>query len=65
MSDTRYLAGDLSGIQRFVLRVKSAGQAQAKRLRARSLLLVRAITETCSRNSPAETRSPALRPDGR
>ena len=34
-----YLAGDLSGIQRFVLRVKSAGKAQAKRLRARSFLL--------------------------
>ena len=32
MSDARYLAGDLSGIQRFVLRVKSAGKAQAKRL---------------------------------
>ena len=39
MSDARYLAGDLSGIQRFVLRVKSAGKAQAKRLRARSFLL--------------------------
>ena len=35
----RYLAGDLSGIQRFVLRVKTAGKAQAKRLRARSFLL--------------------------
>ena len=34
-----YLAGDLSGIQRFVLGVKSAGKAQAKRLRARSFLL--------------------------
>ena len=34
MTDTMYLAGDLSGIQRFVLRVKSAGKAQAKRLRA-------------------------------
>ena len=34
-----YLAGDLSGIQRFVLRVKTAGKAQAKRLRARSFLL--------------------------
>ena len=34
-----YLAGDLSGIQRFVLRVKSAGKAQAKRLRARSFFL--------------------------
>ena len=34
-----YVAGDLSGIQRFVLRVKRAGKAQAKRLRARSFLL--------------------------
>ena len=34
-----YLAGDLSGIQRYVLGVKSAGKAQAKRLRARSFLL--------------------------
>ena len=34
-----HLAGDFSGIQRFVLRVKSAGKAQAKRLRARSFLL--------------------------
>ena len=34
-----YLAGDFSGIQRFVLRVKTAGKAQAKRLRARSFLL--------------------------
>ena len=34
-----YLAGDLSGIQRFVLQVKSTGKAQAKRLRARSFLL--------------------------
>ena len=39
MSDATYLAGDLSGIQRFVLGVKSAGKAQAKRLRARSFLL--------------------------
>ena len=39
MSDAIYLAGDLSGIQRFVLGVKSAGKAQAKRLRARSFLL--------------------------
>ena len=39
MSDAVYLAGDLSGIQRFVLRVKSVGKAQAKRLRARSFLL--------------------------
>ena len=39
MTDALYLAGDLSGIQRFVLRVKSAGTAQAKRLRARSFLL--------------------------
>ena len=36
---TRFLAGDFSGIQRFVLQVKSAGKAQAKRLRARSFLL--------------------------
>lgn len=35
----RFLAGDLSGIQRFVLQVKTAGKAQAKRLRARSFLL--------------------------
>lgn len=34
-----YLAGDLSGIQRFVLQVRSTGKAQAKRLRARSFLL--------------------------
>ena len=34
-----YLAGDFSGIQRFVLRVKTAGKAQDKRLRARSFLL--------------------------
>lgn len=34
-----HLAGDFSGIQRFVLRVKTAGKAQAKRLRARSFLL--------------------------
>ena len=39
MSDATYLAGDLSGIQRFVLGVQSAGKAQAKRLRARSFLL--------------------------
>ena len=39
MSDALYLAGDLSGTQRLVLRVKSAGKAQAKRLRARSFLL--------------------------
>lgn len=34
-----YLACDFSGIQRYVLGVKTAGQAQAKRLRARSFLL--------------------------
>lgn len=39
MADGIYLAGDFSGIQRFVLRVKTAGKAQAKRLRARSFLL--------------------------
>ena len=39
MADTTYLAGDFSGIQRFVLRVKTAGKAQAKRLRARSFFL--------------------------
>ena len=39
MADETYLAGDFSGIQRFVLRVKTAGKAQAKRLRARSFLL--------------------------
>ena len=39
MSKIIYLAGDFSGIQRYVLGVKSAGKAQAKRLRARSFLL--------------------------
>ncbi len=39
MGKAVYLAGDFSGIQRFVLGVKSAGKAQAKRLRARSFLL--------------------------
>ncbi len=39
MSKAVYLAGDFSGIQRYVLGVKSAGKAQAKRLRARSFLL--------------------------
>ncbi len=39
MNDAIYLIGDLSGIQHFVLRVKSAGKAQAKRLRSRSFLL--------------------------
>ena len=39
MTDTKYLACDLSGIQDYVLGVKSAGKAQAKRLRARSFLL--------------------------
>ena len=39
VADGVYLAGDFSGIQCFVLRVKSAGKAQAKRLRARSFLL--------------------------
>ena len=39
MSKAVYLAGDFSGIQRFVFGVKSAGKAQAKRLRARSFLL--------------------------
>lgn len=39
MAKAVYLAGDFSGIQRFVLGVKSAGKAQAKRLRARSFLL--------------------------
>ena len=39
MADEIYIAGDFSGIQRFVLRVKTAGKAQAKRLRARSFLL--------------------------
>lgn len=39
MSKAVYLAGDFSGIQRFVLGVESAGSAQAKRLRARSFLL--------------------------
>ena len=39
MNQFLHVAGDLSGIQRFVLRVKRAGKAQAKRLRARSFLL--------------------------
>ena len=39
MTDAIYLAGDFSGIQRFILQVKSAGKAQAKRLRARSFLV--------------------------
>ena len=39
MSEAIYIAGDFSGIQRYVLGVKSAGNAQAKRLRARSFLL--------------------------
>ena len=39
MAHEIYLAGDFSGIQRFVLRVKTAGKAQAKRLRARSFFL--------------------------
>ena len=39
MSKAVYLAGDFSGIQRYVLGVKSVGKAQAKRLRARSFLL--------------------------
>ena len=39
MSKAVYLAGDFSGIQRYVLGVKRAGKAQAKRLRARSFLL--------------------------
>lgn len=34
-----YVACDFSGIQRYVLDVKAAGKAQAKRLRARSFLL--------------------------
>ena len=36
---TVYLSCDFSGIQRYVLGVKAAGGAQAKRLRARSFLL--------------------------
>lgn len=39
MSESIYLAGDFSGIQDYVLGIKSAGGAQAKRLRARSFLL--------------------------
>ena len=39
MSETTYLSCDFSGIQRYVLGVKAAGGAQAKRLRARSFLL--------------------------
>ena len=39
MSEYVYLRCDFSGIQRYVLGVKRAGPAQAKRLRARSFLL--------------------------
>ena len=39
MNEGIYLACDFSGIQRYVLAVKSQGKAQAKRLRARSFLL--------------------------
>ena len=39
MSTAIYLSADFSGIQSYVLGVKSAGKAQAKRLRARSFLL--------------------------
>ena len=39
MSEAIFLACDLSGIQRYVLAVKSEGKAQAKRLRVRSFLL--------------------------
>ena len=39
MSEAIYLACDFSGIQRYVLAVRSVGKAQAKRLRARSFLL--------------------------
>lgn len=39
MNEGIYLDCDFSGIQRYVLAVKSEGKAQAKRLRARSFLL--------------------------
>ena len=39
MSEYMYLRCDFSGIQRYVLGIKRAGPAQAKRLRARSFLL--------------------------
>ena len=39
MSEPIYISCDFSGIQDYVLAVKSAGAAQAKRLRARSFLL--------------------------
>ena len=39
MTVPNYLVCDLSGIQNYVLSVKTAGKAQAKRLRARSFLL--------------------------
>ena len=39
MSEPIYVACDFSGIQDYVLGIKSAGGAQAKRLRARSFLL--------------------------
>ena len=39
MSESIYVACDFSGIQDYVLGIKSAGGAQAKRLRARSFLL--------------------------
>lgn len=39
MTDAIYRASDFSGIQRFVVLVKTAGKAQAKRFRARSFLV--------------------------
>lgn len=39
VTEATYIACDFSGIQRYVLGVKAAGKAQAKRLRARSFLL--------------------------
>ncbi|MGH9396299.1 MAG: Cas10/Cmr2 second palm domain-containing protein [Terriglobia bacterium] len=48
MSDTLYVAGDLSGIQDYVLSVSTAGGGQARRLRARSFY-VQVIEEIASR----------------
>ncbi len=36
MNESIYLSGDFSGIQNYVLAIKTSGKAQAKRLRARS-----------------------------
>ncbi len=50
-ADTRYVMGDLSGIQDYVLGVRAEGRGQAKRLRARSfrveLFEHAALTRVC------------------